>query len=108
LFFRREQALHGRFEFRGRLFCPPRVLSPARVNSVCVRFCRIVRQIIEPKRRLVAIDVDESHDAVTDADGIADGKLNLLKLHAAPPADRSAHATISLVRPGLYQVDRRR
>jgi hypothetical protein len=44
------------------------------------------REDVDSKRRFALFDIDQRKHTVTDADRVADGKLELVCLHALPPA----------------------
>jgi hypothetical protein len=44
------------------------------------------REDVDSKRHFAFVDIDQREHAVTDADRVADGKLELVCLHALPPA----------------------
>jgi hypothetical protein len=46
----------------------------------------VAREDVDAKRRFAVFDIDQRDHAISDADRIADGKLELLRLHALPPA----------------------
>jgi len=70
------QLLHPRID---RLFRERKAFDNFRV-------ARIARENINAESRFAVVDVDQRKHAVTNADRVADGKFDLVCLHALPPA----------------------